>query len=175
MPSQRAVPVLVTWENGVDAAVQPELTDSMAAKIMQSMSASRSDGTLKTYASAWRRFESWCQTNRHAALPAHPTTVAAYLVDAADTFTPDGERAFAPATLSKWFAGISHTHRRSGHISPTDHETVRATLSGNSISPASKPASCRLSAATVTARLNRNSRRSSRVNARVPHRPQLAH
>lgn len=130
MSSQREVPVPLTWENNITAAAPPDLTDSMAAKIMQSMSASRSDGTLKTYASAWRRFESWCQTNGHAALPAHPTTVAAYLVDAADTFTPDGERAFAPATLSKWVAGISHTHRRSGHISPTDHETVRATLSG---------------------------------------------
>ncbi|OUS97261.1 site-specific integrase [Rhodococcus sp. NCIMB 12038] len=129
MASQRAV-VPVTWENGVTAAAVPDLTDSMAARITESMSASRADGTMRAYASAWRRFEGWCQANGHVALPAHPATVAAYLVDAADTFTPDGERAFAPATLAKWVAGISHTHRRSGHISPTDHETVRATLSG---------------------------------------------
>ncbi|MCQ4128368.1 hypothetical protein NOU13_28110 [Rhodococcus erythropolis] len=125
MASQREVPVPVTRENNIAAAAAPDLTDSMTAKIMQSMSASHSDGTLKTYASAWRRFESWCQTNQHAALPAHPTTVAACLVDAADTFTPDGERAFAPSTLSKWVAGISHTHRRSGHISPTEHGRAR--------------------------------------------------
>lgn len=152
-------------------AAPPDLTDSMTAKIMQSMSASRSDGTLKAYASAWRRFESWCETNRHAALPAHPATVAAYLVDAADTFTSDGERAFAPATLSKWVAAIAHVHRRSNHTSPTDHETVRATLSGILYLSSIEARVLHAAAATVTARLNRNSRRSSRVNARVPHRP----
>ncbi|BAH33578.1 MULTISPECIES: hypothetical protein [Rhodococcus erythropolis group] len=70
MASQREVPVPVTRENNIAAAAAPDLTDTMTAKIMQSMSASHSDGTLKTYASAWRRFESWCQTNQHAALPA---------------------------------------------------------------------------------------------------------
>lgn len=112
------------------SASPPDLSDSMAARITQSMSASRSEGTLRAYASAWRRFEGWCQSYGHTALPAHPATVAAYLVDAADTFTPDDERAYAPATLSKWVAAIAHVHRRSGHASPTDHEMVRATLSG---------------------------------------------
>lgn len=132
MASERAVPVPATWENSVAAAAAaaPHLTDSMTIRITESMSASRSDGTMRAYASAWRRFEGWCQTNGHGALPAHPDTVAAYLVDAADTVTPDGQRAFAPATFSKWVAAIAHVHRRSGHTGPTDHETVRATLSG---------------------------------------------
>jgi hypothetical protein len=30
--------------------------------------------------------------------------VAAYLIDAADTYTQDGERAYSPATLSRWVA-----------------------------------------------------------------------
>ncbi|ORJ92528.1 integrase [Prescottella equi] len=94
------------------------------------MAASRSDGTMRAYASAWRRFETWCSRNGHVALPAHPTTVAAYLVDAADTVTPDNTPAYAPATFSKWVAAIAYVHRRSNHTSPTDHETVRATLSG---------------------------------------------
>lgn len=130
MASERAVPVPVTWANGVAAAPPPALTDSMAARITGAMSASRAEGTTRTYASAWRRFESWCTTHGHTALPAHPATVAAYLVDAADTLTPDGTSAYAPATFSKWVAAIAYVHRRSAHPSPTGHETVRATLSG---------------------------------------------
>ncbi|PZU04614.1 MAG: integrase [Gordonia sp. (in: high G+C Gram-positive bacteria)] len=130
MASRREVPAPVTWHDSAAAAVPPDLTDTMSAKIVQSMAASRSESTLKAYASAWRRFDRWCQRNGHVTLPAHPLTVAAYLVEASDTFTPDGERAFAPATFSKWVAAIAHHHRRSGRISPTDHEAVRSTLSG---------------------------------------------
>lgn len=130
MASRPEVPAPLTWTDDVSVAVPPQLSDAVATRIAASMAASRSAGTLKAYTSAWRRFEDWCQAGGHAALPAHPVTVAAYLVEASDTFTPDGERAFAPATLSKWTAAIAHTHRTSGHISPTDHEAVRATLSG---------------------------------------------
>ncbi|WP_213572768.1 hypothetical protein [Rhodococcus sp. USK13] len=63
-------------------------------------------------------------------MPAHPATVAAYLVDAADTIGSDGIRVYAPATLTKWVAAIAHHHHRAGHESPTGQETVRATLSG---------------------------------------------
>lgn len=119
----------MTWNDSA-VATPPDLTDTMSAKIVQSMAASRSESTLEAYASAWRRFERWGQTNGHVTLPAHPLTVAAYVVEASDTFTTDGERVFAPATFSKWIAAIAHHHRRSGHINPTDHEAVRATLSG---------------------------------------------
>lgn len=125
-----AVPVPVSRENGAAAATPPALTDSVAARITESMASSRADGTLRAYASAWRRFADWCSRSGHIALPAHPATVAAYLVDAADTVTPDDKPAYAPATFSKWVAAIAYVHRRSGHTSPTDHETVRATLSG---------------------------------------------
>ena len=126
---ERSLPA--TWTpDGPAAAAVPDLSDATAAKIIQSMAASRSESTLKAYASAWRRFEQWCETNGHAALPAHPATVAAYLVEAAETIGDDGERAFAPATLSKWVAAIAHHHRAGGYISPTDHEAVRSTLAG---------------------------------------------
>ncbi|WP_175413864.1 hypothetical protein [Rhodococcus erythropolis] len=55
MASKRAVPVPVTWENDIAAAAPPELSDSMTAKIMQSMSASRSAGTLRAHATAQQR------------------------------------------------------------------------------------------------------------------------
>ena len=125
----RSLPV--TWTAEVSsAAPAPKLSDATAAKIMQSMAASRSESTLKAYASAWRRFDQWCEVGGHTALPAHPATVAAYLVEAAETLGDNGERAYAPATMSKWVASIAHIHRSGGYISPTDHEAVRSTLAG---------------------------------------------
>ncbi|MGA9871180.1 MAG: tyrosine-type recombinase/integrase [Rhodococcus sp. (in: high G+C Gram-positive bacteria)] len=91
---------------------------------------SRSDGTRRTYAAWWRRFTSWCEREGHIALPAHPVTVAAYLVDAADTRTEAGERAYAVATFGTWIAAINHQHRTTGHLSPSAHELVTATMSG---------------------------------------------
>nr|WP_280783952.1 site-specific integrase [Rhodococcus opacus] len=113
-----------------DAAVFPDLPEAVAARIGRSMAESRSEGTRRTYASAWRRFEDWCRSHGHTPLPAHAATVAAYLVDAADTIGPDGVRVYAPATLTKWVAAIAHHHHRAGHESPTGQEIVRATLSG---------------------------------------------
>lgn len=63
-------------------------------------------------------------------LPAHPVTVAAYLVAAADTLTPGGTRAYAPATLAHHLAAIAHHHREAGHASPTGDDLVRRTMSG---------------------------------------------
>ncbi|MCZ4080407.1 integrase [Rhodococcus sp. H36-A4] len=64
------------------------------------------------------------------ALPAHPVTVAAYLVDAADTCDEAGERAYAVATFGTWIAAINHQYRITGYLSPSAHELVTATLSG---------------------------------------------
>lgn len=112
------------------AAVFPDLPDEVAARIGRSMESARSDGTKRAYESAWRRFEHWCTANNHSPLPAHPATVAAYLVAAADTLTVDGARAYAPPTFAKWVAAIADRHRRTGHESPTSHEIVRGTLAG---------------------------------------------
>lgn len=112
------------------AAVFPDLTTDVAARIERSMASARSAGTRRAYSSAWRRFESWCARAGHRSLPAHPATVAAYLVDAADMITTDGTRVYAPATLGKWVAAIADRHRSAGCDSPCGHEMVRATLAG---------------------------------------------
>lgn len=112
------------------AAAFPDLPLEVAARIERSMAASRSSGTRRAYASAWRRFETWCAVAGHHALPAHPATVAAYLVAAADTLTVDGTRAYAAATFGKWIAAIADRHRQVGHDNPCGHEMVRATLAG---------------------------------------------
>ncbi|WP_045840682.1 hypothetical protein [Rhodococcus sp. PML026] len=62
---------------GGTAAVFPDLPPDVAARIEQSMASSRSTGTRRAYASAWRRFETWCAATGYISLPAHPATVAA--------------------------------------------------------------------------------------------------
>lgn len=117
----------------VDIAVpmHAALPPAVTLRIAQATSNSRSAGTQRAYDSAWRRFDSWCHRNGHQPMPANPAVIAAYLVDAADTRDSDGQRAYAPATLTKWIAAITDQHRRSGHtVIPTGHELVRATLSG---------------------------------------------
>lgn len=115
---------------GRPAAVEPEIPPAVAKRIAAAVQSSRSEGTRKTYAAAWRRFTSWCESNGHVTLPAHPITVAAYLVDAADARTESGERAYAVATFGTWIAAINHQHRTNGQLSPSAHELVAATLSG---------------------------------------------
>ncbi|MFI8568306.1 site-specific integrase [Rhodococcus sp. NPDC078407] len=112
------------------AAVFPDLSGEVAARIERSMASARSAATRRAYDSAWRRFETWCTVAGHHALPAHPATVAAYLVAAADTLTVDGTRAYAPSTFGKWIAAIADRHRAAGHNNPCGHEIVRATLAG---------------------------------------------
>lgn len=112
------------------AAVQPEIPPAVAQRIAKAVESSRSEGTRRTYAAGWRRFAGWCEREGHVALPAHPVTVAAYLVDAADTRTEAGDRAYAVATFGTWIAAINHEHRTTGHLSPSAHELVTATLSG---------------------------------------------
>ncbi|MFZ2177044.1 MAG: hypothetical protein WAW17_24025 [Rhodococcus sp. (in: high G+C Gram-positive bacteria)] len=60
----------------------------------------------------------------HTALPAHPVTVAAYLVAADDTYDMAGERAYVPVTLARWVAAIGYHHHATGHPIPHTHDLV---------------------------------------------------
>ncbi|MEU5843640.1 hypothetical protein [Rhodococcus sp. NPDC047139] len=108
----------------------PDLAPQILERIGASVASARSAGTRRTYASAWRKFTTWCRSEGHQVLPAHPVTVAAYLVAAADTLTPEGTRAYAPATLAHHLAAIAHHHREAGQSSPTGDDLVRRTMSG---------------------------------------------
>lgn len=115
----------------IDGVVLPAAT---LARIRGATDHAQAAGTVRAYASAWSRFETWCTAHGHTPLPAAPIVIAAYLVDAADTVTESGERAYSPATLSTWVAAIADRHRRTagpgdGPV-PTAHELVRATLAG---------------------------------------------
>ncbi|RIS02734.1 site-specific integrase [Mycobacteroides abscessus] len=113
-----------------DAEV-PDLPVDVVERIRVATVSSQSEGTRRAYASAWRRFEGWCRRSGYESLPAHPTVIAAYLVDAAETVTESGVRAYSTMTLGKWTAAIFDRHRRAGlDPNPAAHELVRQTMSG---------------------------------------------
>ncbi|QZT56210.1 site-specific integrase [Mycolicibacterium austroafricanum] len=113
------------------AAQPPDLPVDVVERIRCATIDSQSEGTRRAYSSAWRRFEGWCQRSGYEALPAHPTVIAAYLVDAAETINPDGERAYSTMSLGKWTSAIFDRHRRAGmDPNPATHELVRQTMSG---------------------------------------------
>ncbi|WP_255312206.1 integrase [Rhodococcus rhodnii] len=102
----------------------------LRARLVHTLERGQAPETVRAYGSSWQRFTGWCDTRKHRGLPADPATVAGYLVDAAETLTEDGQRAYSPATLARWAAAIGWYHRAAGAPSPTDTELVRRTLSG---------------------------------------------
>lgn len=113
------------------AAQPPDLPVDVVERIRCATIDSQSEGTRRAYASAWRRFEGWCRRNGYESLPAHPTVIAAYLVDAAETVAENGERAYSTMTLGKWVAAIADRHRRAGIApNPAANELVRQTVAG---------------------------------------------
>ncbi|MCD2114094.1 site-specific integrase [Rhodococcus rhodochrous] len=108
----------------------PVLPAETLAQVAGAVNRSRSESTRRNYAADWRRFTDWCHAEGHTALPAHPVTVAAYLLAAAAVVDETGRRSYSPATLARWVAGIGHHHRRAGYPAPGTDEVVTATLSG---------------------------------------------
>jgi len=80
--------------------------------------------TLRAYRHDWAAFEAWCGRAGAPALPAAPTTIAAYLASLATTH--------GRATLRRRLAALSHAHRLRGHDwAPIgSHAAIRNTLRG---------------------------------------------
>ncbi len=78
--------------------------------------------TRRNYATDWRAFARWCDERGVEALPGRPEVVALYLTDFA--------RDHKASTVVRRAVGIAKAHRRAGHPSPVDHESVRLLLGG---------------------------------------------
>ncbi len=76
--------------------------------------------TRAAYESDFAAFQSWCAGRGVSALPALPTTVAAYLA-------AEAEAGLRPSTIGRRCAAIRHAHRLAGHEPPTNAEIVRTT------------------------------------------------
>ncbi len=112
------VPALLT--SGELALPSLQRLDEAAASLA---AASRSAGTQRVYAGAWRDFTGFCHEHGLAPLPATPLTVIRYLTHLA-------ELGRSVATIDLRIAAIALAHRMAGHDSPTVREDVRQVLAG---------------------------------------------
>ncbi len=78
--------------------------------------------TLKAYAADWEDFTAWAQGRGVSALPADPTTVAAYLASMAISL--------AGPTLRRRLSAIGRAHRMKGVAWEARHPVIRDTLAG---------------------------------------------
>lgn len=85
--------------------------------------ARHADATLRAYRSDWTLYTAWCDARGLLALPAAPTTVAAYLAWEA----ANGRQV---STIRRRVAAIRLAHRLCDHEPPTNTELVRGTLHG---------------------------------------------
>jgi integrase len=79
---------------------------------------------LRAYRSDWQHFSDWCLSRRAESLPAHPETVALYMVVLAETHRP--------ATITRRLTAIAKAHSAANHPNPatTGHAVVSETLKG---------------------------------------------
>ena len=97
---------------------RPDLADEALAYAR----ATRSENTLRAYASDWADFTAWAAARDLMALPADPSTVALYLTDLAHTVRP--------TTITRRMASISVEHQHVGLASPTTDPRVREIIRG---------------------------------------------
>ncbi len=101
------VPALLT--GGELALPTLQRLDEAAASLA---AASRSDGTQRVYAGAWRDFTGFCDEHGLTPLPASALTVVRYLTHMAGLGR-------SVATIDLRIAAIALAHRMAGHDSPT--------------------------------------------------------
>ncbi len=99
-------------------------------RVWAAVEASTSVNTKAAYRSDWARFQGWAAGAGHAALPADPMVVAAYLTSAAAEQTVVGQWRYSPATLTRWTSSINQFHTAAGLAAPGRSEVVRRALSG---------------------------------------------
>ena len=85
--------------------------------------AAMAESTRAAYATDWAHFTAWCTRARVDALPAVPTSFAAYLA----AMARDG---YAFATIERRRAAVTHYHREAGFASPSADPRVEQTMAG---------------------------------------------
>ena len=89
----------------------PTLPPEVIGQARRYTAASRAASTRRKYEGAWDMFAAWCTRHGHAALPAHPATVAAYL-------SAEAARGVSPSWVQLQLSAIGWVHRRAGKQSP---------------------------------------------------------
>ena len=124
MVSQVVSTQLAEARHGADL----ERLQTLESKITEAVRASRSEATLKAYASDWADFTLWCDNSGLESMPATPATVAAYLAELAD---PDDDRPpRAVSTIERRRASISEAHKLAGAANPALDPLVKQVMKG---------------------------------------------
>ena len=124
MVSQVVYAQLVEARHGADL----QRLEHLESKIAEALRASRSEATLKAYASDWADFTLWCETNHLESMPSTPATVAAYLTELADP--SDDRPPRAVSTIQRRRAAISEAHKLAGRSNPALHPLVKQVMKG---------------------------------------------
>ena len=107
----------------IDAAPLPAVVQAEIDAAQAFALAEKSLATRRAYKGDFRHFAGWCADRGASPMPAVPALVAAYLSSLATA----GAKA---STIGRRAAAIRYAHRLAGHESPTNVETVKATLRG---------------------------------------------
>ena len=113
-----AVP-MADADNQQPSELKPHHVDAVVEAAIESHSLA----TRRAYASAWKRFAEWCESQGYESLPADPETVAAYL-------TVRANEGRSISTLKVDRAGIRYYHEGHGLDSPTQSAGVSRVLRG---------------------------------------------
>ena len=92
----------------------------------------RGDGTRRAYRSAWRSFETWCQSLGREPLAADPDTIAMYVVHCAD-------QDFAVSSIRVHLAAIRTAHLLAGRSLDLRHPRLAMVLEGVTRAKGSRP------------------------------------
>jgi site-specific recombinase XerD len=98
--------------------------EHLADRTRRFMEAAKAENTRRAYRSDWRHFETWCQAQELAPLPATPETVTLYITAlAAD---------HKPASLQRKLTSITKAHQAAGFPSPAtmQNAVVSETMKG---------------------------------------------
>lgn len=94
----------------------------LVKKTLDYESAALSQNTLRSYKSMWKKFESWCSSTKHTALPASAETVAIYISSLG------GDVSFS--TLDSTLAAIEAVHKKANLVIQGDHAFFRRVRKG---------------------------------------------
>ena len=84
--------------------------------------------TRRTYDMYWKRFDEWCEGKGYTSLPAEPDVVDFYLRLVMPKFVKRDGKPYEAPSYKQTVAAIKRRHGEAGHLSPTDHMDVKATL-----------------------------------------------
>jgi site-specific recombinase XerD len=93
------------------------------ALALQFARAEKSASTRRAYRSDFDAFRKWCEARNLSALPAAPTTLAAFIAT-------EAKRGIKVSSLERRLCGIRYAHLLAGHSPPNQSEAVKATFRG---------------------------------------------